>query len=249
MSTYTNVVPATEKSILIDWEVNFKTFLYSLLLIDLVFILLHLGIKTIFTLKGVSTELINPMFLLDHDQGYAEVYQFGKELAISVTLLIIGIKKRQFLYMNWAVLFFYLFLDDAFSFHEIGGIWLSDYFAFEAQFHLRPVDFGELLISASSGLVLLSLIGIATLKAEFNHKLISFSFFLLLIVLVIFGVGVDMLHIIADNVFEHRRGVGAIFGIIEDGGEMVVMSIICAYAFVVYQNLSLPVKDSELPMY
>jgi hypothetical protein len=204
--------------------------LYLLLLVDLAFIVFHCIYGTWHYLKGTMDD-VNRMFLISEDQSYAEYFQYVKEIGIAAILTVAGYKRKKLLYFSWALLFFYLFFDDAFSFHELAGHKVAKYFQFESVMNLRADDLGELFISAFFGILIFGLITISTFR---TFKLITFSLdmFILMGLLIFFGVGVDMAHIIIDN-----KTIGYLFGIIEDGGEMVVMSLMLFYLFLVYKQL------------
>lgn len=116
--------------------------------------------------------------------------------------------------------------DDGFSIHEDLGLYLADLGEFAPSF-FRPEDVGELIVSASAGLILFSLIGLCYLKGSKVFRSITHDIILLFSGLVFFGVVVDSIH-------------GAMYlftgelGLIEDGGELVVISLILAYVWAVF---------------
>ena len=66
---------------------------------------------------------------------------------------------------------------------------------------------------------------------------------LLILALVFFGVGVDMAHI----AIKLGRKVNFIFGVVEDGGEMLVASLILWYVFLL--SIREETKSSYVPDY
>jgi hypothetical protein len=191
-------------------------FLFLLLIADLAFILLH----GVYMVHFVS----NPLFSIEKDLGYAEVYQYIKEFWIVVLLFITAIKRSHIIYFAWSLLFMYLLLDDSLQIHENFGRYLVNYFDFHAMFYLRAQDFGELSVSMLFGFLLFTFIGISYLFSDHIAKQISKHLFILVMSVAFFGVLVDMLHIAIP-------WGKSIWGLIEDGGEMLIMSIIVWYVF------------------
>ena len=92
-------------------------FLVLLILADAVFIVLHF----IFTYTGL---LSNDLFSLKEDRGYGEVFQYVKEFWIVLLLFYFAIRKSNFLFFSWSLLFFYLLIDDTFMFRGERGLWI-----------------------------------------------------------------------------------------------------------------------------
>ena len=119
----------------------------------------------------------------------------------------------------------HLLIDDSQQIHETYGLAIADAFGFQPAFGLRALDFGELVVTALAAGPLLGAIGLAYLFAPrseervFTHTMIA-----LLIVLAFFGVGVDMLDIMAPWPW-----LASTLGIVEDGGEMIVATVMVAY--------------------
>jgi len=190
--------------------------LFLLLLADFVFMLLH----GIYTMDLVS----NDLYSIDSDGGHAEMFQYIKEFWIVVILFVFSIRRKHIIYFAWSSLFVYFLLDDSLRIHESFGIYLAKYFEFQSMFQLRAQDFGELLVSILFGLLLFTFIGVSYLFSDTVAKRISKHLFILVFSLAFFGVIGDMLHTIIP-------WGNSLFGFIEDGGEMLVMSIIVCYVF------------------
>ncbi len=211
-------------------EKNFKL-LILLFLTDLIFILIHMAHQL--DLFGM---LSKDLLSLSVDKSYAEVYQYIKEYWIILLLVFIGIKKKSKLYFMWALLFFYFLLDDSLQIHEILGQYSAIQFNIQDKLSLRAEDFGELVVSLFAGILLFSIIGAFHYKSSTIEKKISKSLFFLVLILILFGIGIDMIDSMIPTTFWK-----AIFALIEDGGEMVVMSIILEYVY----NLSYLINAKE----
>lgn len=187
-----------------------------LLATDVAFILLHI-------LNSVLS-WANPLLSLMTDGGYPEMFQYIKEFWIAIALFTLCWRTRQGIYAPWGLLFIYLLCDDALRFHERGGWFLvSEWNYFRPALGLRAVDFGELAVSATAGLVFLVLIAFFYVRSSQSGKNMSKDLTLLLGLLVFFGIFTDMVH----SLFKSLPVKGMIT--IEDGGEMIAMSLIAGY--------------------
>lgn len=197
---------------------NASTFLLLLIAGDFAFVVLHL----IFTANIMD----NPLLSLEKDRGAAEFYQYIKEFWIAILLLVAFKKTRTIGFGMWALLFMYLLLDDALSIHEkVGGL-IAGHIDFTARLGFGPQHLGELVVSAVAGAVLLSALILPYLHGSTTYRQISRHLFSLLLALAFFGVFIDALHVIVP-----WEGLYSFFGILEDGGEMVVMSVVVWYVY------------------
>jgi len=196
------------------------SFLLVLIAVDMLFVTLHVA-KEIFPI--ISEDL----FSITKDQALPEIYQYLKLAAIVLFLLMLSRNLEDRAYMSWAILFAYLFIDDAFSVHENLGFMISDRFQMLSPFGIRPQDYGELVVTAFFSGILLSIICFFFVKGSGIFQEISMALGILLVFLGFFGVVVDMLVMV--------QNFGAkgdfLFSMLEDGGEMVVVSFILYYTF------------------
>ena len=168
--------------------------------------------------------LPEPAFSLAADRGYAELFQYLKALTIAVSFIAMAWQTREGLYGAWAVLFVYVLCDDAMEIHESAGRALSTHWDYDSAFGLRAVDLGELTVSALAGIPLLGLITYFYRRSSHRARDASKDLVLLLAILVFFGIVVDMVHSLVEDLA--LQGLT----IIEDSGEMVSMSLIAGYA-------------------
>ena len=197
-------------------------FLLFILAVDLIFIGIHLAMKLeVIEMPG--------KFWLDWEGGYTEYFQYLKYIGIILCSVYLVLVRREPSFLPWAFLFFVLLLDDAFTFHERGGEFLVDYFGIQPQFGLRAVDFGELYYHALVGALFSIFIGIAFIKGSRNFKKICLDIFLLFTFFVLFGVIIDMVH----SYFNHVDTLSDALVLIEDGGEMIALSLIVWYFYFV----------------
>jgi hypothetical protein len=207
----------------IDISKDSNKLLILLLLSDLGFIVVHVLFR-MELLRDVS-------FNLEKDRGYAEIFQYIKEYWIMVILVFIAIKRAQAVFFAWAMLFVYFLFDDAYRLHERLGISISEYWNLKEMLNLRPQDYGELIVTAIAGSVIFSCIGVSYCLSSDNSKTVSKVLFALVLGVVFFGVIVDMAH------YTIPWGTH-IWGLLEDGGEMIMMSIIVWYVFDLTRDLT-----------
>ncbi len=200
----------------ITLEHDWIKLLFVLLLADLAFILMHI--------LYVLDYFTDPLLSVGRESGYAEVYQYIKEFWIAVLLLVLAINSRNVAYCAWCMLFTYFLLDDSLQIHERGGAFLVERLSLVPMFQLRAQDYGELIVTLVAATVIFSGIALSYFFSCPVLRKISKNLFFMVLLLVFFGVVVDMLH----AAIEWRRGL---FELAEDGGEMLIMSLIVGYVF------------------
>lgn len=197
--------------------VKSRALLLLLVAVDALFAGIHL-------IHTLTSALPDPRFSMAHDGGYAEIFQCAK--LFSVVLLLVSVWRivRQSVFGAWVVLYAYLLADDALQFHELGGAAIAEILGYSSRFGLRAVDYGELTISATFGALFTTAIVVSYWRGSASARHASQDLALLFAALVFFGVGVDMLHTIAG-----RGATGVLLGVMEDGGELLVISMTVAY--------------------
>ena len=195
--------------------------LYLLCFTDLTFIIIHIF--------AINFDL-SCLFYIDCESGYGEVFQYTKYYWVVLLLIIMAKKKANLIYIAWAILFTYLLLDDSLRIHENVGGYLVNYYHIQSNLlDLRAQDIGEVIVSALSSLLLFLFIGWGYLVSDKATKRISKHLFILVLFLAFFGVFVDTAVMFAYKSFSFW--VDQFWGLIEDGGEMLAMSIIVWYVF------------------
>jgi hypothetical protein len=204
-----------------DFNISSTSLLFLLLLsADMAFFTIH-------SIKSFTRFIPDNRFSIETDQGFAETYQYIKWFWISIEFALLSISRRSLSYVSWIFIFIYLLCDDALSLHENIGTLIANRLTFSPPLGLRLQDFGELAVTIIAGLILLSSVWISYCRGSYAFQKISQDILLLLLALSFCGVFVDMAHIAI-----HLGGkVNIILGFIEDGGEMLVASMIVGYVF------------------
>jgi hypothetical protein len=186
---------------------------------DFIFVILHL-------VHTYTILLPDNLFSLILDRGYAEFYQYMKEFWILLLLLLLGIRRRSILFFILSLLFLYFLIDDAFEVHERVGAFLAFNLNFEPRFGLRDVDFGELAVFLFFGLQFFFLVLAAFIHSDSKSKVVLKRLLIMLAGLAFFGVIIDMVQITVAHPIAY-----SILGMVDDGGELFVMSVITAYVY------------------
>lgn len=171
---------------------------------------------------------------LGTDRSYPEVFQYLKWGTASVLLLVLAWKRRAGTYVVWAVLSLYLLLDDSQWIHERAGRWLVEMLnlrAFEEvyqrhfeYFMLYAQDFGELIFA----LALAAAVAVALLlfwpgSDAARERIVTKRLIAWVVLFAFFAVGVDMLHVMAWEIYPPAI---ELLAIVEDGGEMICASLL-----------------------
>ena len=165
-----------------------------------------------------------PLLLLSSPRGLPELFQYLKEALIAGLLLSVGWRKRVPVLMLWAGLFTYLLFDDLLELHERFGYLIAVVFDYPSVLNLRPRDLGEVTVSLIVAGAFLAMIFSFARRCPPAWRDSSLDLACLLALLGFFGVFVDTLHMAMESL--HLRGLT----LLEDGGEMITMSAIAAYA-------------------
>lgn len=174
------------------------------------------------------------LWSLEKDLGYPEIFQYVKFFFMCILLLDTAKIRHKLGYVAWAVLFFYFLLDDALKVHERLGGRLGFSHPFLQSLGYRPLDVGELIVSAGVGLGLMGLLVFFYLRGDQAFRKTSKDLVLLVGILAFFGVVVDMAKKPLEHLANHL-GLDNIYwlveGVIEDGGESLAASLLLWYAF------------------
>jgi hypothetical protein len=189
--------------------------LVLLLSIDCAFLLLHV-------LNGWSASP-NALLSVGTDRGYAERFQYIKECSIALMLLAVAWRTRGVIYVAWALLFAYLLFDDALRLHERAGQRLVTYWDIVPVLGLDARNLGEHAVSLTVGSAFVATMTFCYFRSSNDARAVSRNLILLLAMLVLFGILVDMVPY-AIKTLAPRAAM-----MIEDGGEMVAMSLIVSY--------------------
>ena len=211
-----------------------------LIAIDLFFIIVH-GFKFVFKedFKALFGPWVYDQFKINRDWSFPEIFNYLKFLLITYLLYRTFAVIRQPVYMAWAFVYMVALLDDSLQGHEIFGDYFSNMIGSITLFGIeldkeegfRTQDVGELIAFATYGAVFAMVLAFGFLRSQALHRRIGLGFAILLGVLAFFGVVVDML----DRLIVSRT-LGKLASTVEDGGEMLAVSLTVALALIVYRR-------------
>jgi hypothetical protein len=210
---------------------SFK-FLFLLLCADTFYVSLHIIHHHLAPSFGALEVIRSDVFDISRDRGLGESFQYAKEFWIAILFLWFIFKRRKTAYTGWAVLFVYLLADDMISIHEkIGTVFIriigfSPFVAIGKN--LRYQDVGEIGAAAALGLLFLSLLGFAYTRADQETRRTFHYLAGGLMLIVFFGVAFDFVHQLLGKSQIHIPGLT----LIEESGEMLSMSLMCWYVYV-----------------
>lgn len=166
-------------------------------------------------------------FRLATERGYAEVVQYLKEYWIALCFAGLAWRSRSPVYLVLTAAFTYILLDDAAEIHERGGIVLERVLGLQPALGLRAQDLGEVLVFAIVGALLLLGGAVAYRFSDMRSRSVARFIVVAVLVLAFFGIGMDMVH----QILAETR-LAFLVEVVEDGGELFVMSVVAAAVFV-----------------
>lgn len=199
--------------------------LILLLALDAVVIGLHVS-------TGVLMPRIPEVLNITTEFGLAESIGYAKWLAIVAVLLMAWTLTGSRVLFPFAVIFAVMLADDMLQLHEHIGHRLATRQLVSAMGPLRPHEVGEIIGYAALFLPLMPpLLRAWSQSGERGHHLTG-SLLGLILIFGVFGVVIDALH----PVFGGTRIADALLYLVEDGGEIVVSSVILAHVLAIWQT-------------
>lgn len=190
---------------------------------DFAFLVIHVAFGVL-VLKGAVASWPD-VFNIAREWGGGEVLNYIKWVLIVGALLALFFIKRHPVFLGLAGFFFVCLLDDSLSLHERGAYWLIQNLDTYRYFGSQQAIAGELIIWALLAVPAIASLGTGwvTTPAQERRKMIP--------ALVLFGgilfcaIGLDVLHTSLDD----RSLEAGLVGILEDGGEMVFLTLLLAF--------------------
>lgn len=206
-----------------------------LLLLDLVFFLMHFAHLAALR-YGLQSVFQDPRFSIETERGFPEHFEYAKTLLCVLALLGCWTRTRQPIYAAVAFAFGFVLADNALEIHEHLGVAAIPLFMPAARvFETAPQAIGEAAVYAIAAVVIFGLIALAHRRTEAKHRHRALAFVLLLGALGAFGAGVDLVHAAVGHA---HNELDLAFGLLEDGGELTILSVICALSLATYVKLA-----------
>jgi hypothetical protein len=186
-----------------------RTLLYGLLAVDAIVIVL--GILYVEGVVGYWR------FSISTQRSLSEFVQYAKYGTAAALLVWHGRTRTTTV---WALLFTFLFLDDAFQVHERLGLLVSVRGGLPQIGGMEPRQLGETVVAGVYGVIFISALAWASWQAGARDRILTITLVAALLLLAAFGVGVDALNSLLAG---HR--ITRLLNVVEDGGEMLSASL------------------------
>jgi hypothetical protein len=210
-------------------SLKFSQLLILLLAADLFFIFFHILHKAPY-IDDWFPIFDDGAFSISQDLGIAEGFQYIQEFWIVLLLGFLTLRYHKKELGGWTLLFTYLLCDDMFRLHEKTGDLIAAMIGHRLDgllfANLQVDDIGELLGVFVFGLVFALILIPTYLRLQPEARAVFRTLTWMLAALLFFGIGLDLLDRFADSYVMQE-----LFKLIEDGGEMLAMSVICWYAY------------------
>jgi hypothetical protein len=171
-------------------------------------------------------------FLVTHERGFGESFQYGKGTALAVGLLVVARSRRSVAALVVAAIFLWIVLDDALMLHERAGVRLAEFVQIPSWLPLRPQDAGELIVFGAVGLAVAAALAAVWRYGPIRGRITLAAGALGFLALGFFGVGLDLVHALVPR----GHWLRATLAVTEDGGEMLVLTAVLAVMFLVHRG-------------
>ena len=177
--------------------------------------------------------LRSEMWTIEEDRGYPEIYQYIKILLTVVLFCLIYFRRQNIAYLTWLPILLFVLFDDALQLHETFGTFLLTNFELPTVLGVSGVLYAEALLWLAVGLPLVGVVAYGYLRNP-STRTLSRRMASIFLGLALFAGVLDGLHTFVERsgyTSGYARGVTAT---IEDGGEMLVLSVMVTYVLLYY---------------
>jgi hypothetical protein len=210
-------------------DLSLKTLFIAFLAIDIGFILLNLIAIVAHHLQLIDA--VPEALRITQDGALPEEFNYLKWAVISISLAWLALRDHWLAPLGWALVFAMILADDSLQLHERLGATLSSLPSLPSSAYFFAYDLGEMLAFGAMGLVAFGVATLLFLRSRAAGRALTLRYSAILIVLGCFGVGVDAVHEVVSHMTQGTSlstVLSQLFGMIEEGGEMVVGSFAVA---------------------
>lgn len=170
-------------------------------------------------------------FSLTRDHSFPEIFMYFCEATCSASCMIRYRRTSENVFLFMSLLFGFIVLDDALSYHEgFGGLIVSRLGGYAPI--LQSQETGELIAWSIAGLLLMPPLLWCLWRMKPGELGIYLVFGAVFGGLVFFAVGMDLVHSLVETLLDgHGRMTKAalrVVGWLEDGGELIMVTIAAA---------------------
>jgi hypothetical protein len=177
--------------------------------------------------------LSDERFRVTHEAGLGEIFQYCKAAAGVVILTALAVRQRSFSTFAWALMFLAILSDDALSLHERAGDYLAAVFLLPSMGALRGNQIGELAFYGCLGVCCAIVLAIGWYRGTEHDRDLTRALFVWFGALGFFAVGFDVL-----SSSMRRSRYAPVVALLEDGGEMLIMSLYIATVWAYFWRVS-----------
>jgi len=195
------------------------------------FIILVSGVLGYAFLKGIIP--VWPDFLnIDRDWSAGETLSYVKWVLMALVFSLAYMRKRETMFLSLVIAVLILLADDSMQLHETYGPNVVQALRLYDIFGSAASTVGPLFVWAALGVGVLTsvLIGWRTASRELKRAL--YPVFGLFFAVVFFAVGIDAVH----ELVTVPKVIQGVLGIVEDGGEMLVMTALLRYVWMTFHT-------------
>jgi hypothetical protein len=142
-----------------------------------------------------------------------------------MALVMIAMVRQNKKYFAWVLVFLFLFLEDVFRIHQSLGHFFYNVFGMTSG--QRGSKIMELFAAAFLGFIFIAPVAEAYKKGDDLFRKHSRMMFIWLALFLFFAVVIDQAHRLA--IIQYNWKYNVVFGMLEDGGELITESILTGY--------------------
>jgi hypothetical protein len=177
---------------------------------------------------------IPPLLNVTRDWSLAECFGYVKLGCASLLLLIAFRASRVPIFLSMAIILAVMVADDSMRLHERLGHGAVLTLALPDFANLKAQSLGELLVWGAMGAVLLPVFVIGFVKTRDEDRAIAARLAICVTLLLFFAIGMDILDEIVCTAMAGVPRCYPVMGMLEDGGEMAVQSLILAHVVALF---------------
>ena len=231
-------------SLLSSWK-PFGRAAIVLLAIDLALLLAYV---LVYLLKSLGLLTAAPDLLrIETQWGLGSVLMYLKWLAIIGLLSLSWRQLREPLLLSLALIFLFFLIDNSLGIHERIGTELMQQLGLEGAWGLRGNDFGKLTFWALAGGACSAVFLVGYVLSNRRTRRLGRLFLLGIAGLVLVGIGIDLVGVLAKQLDAGFVGRAVRFGLrtAEDGGEMILGSLLLALAYAIFKDLPATIAAAD----
>jgi hypothetical protein len=208
---------------------SFKTLFVAFVLVDLGLILVNV-LAVVAQQYGVI-DAVPEALRITQDGAIPEDFNYLKWAIIAISLAWLAVRDHWFAPLCWALIFVTILADDSLQLHEQFGAALSSWTGLPSSTYFYADDLGEILAFGAMGLMAFGIAAALYFRSGADGRALSLRYVFVVVALGGFGVGVDAVHQLVSHVSDGTSVatiLSQLFGMAEEGGEMIVASFAVA---------------------